>query len=146
MDRLHLRGAVLNCWRIPRCGQRILKVTPLNWMRPERTSSGRRLRLAPAFSRFSAGELCSNSPQSDWRPVRILEGYGGEASLGPRRSTYPRKMCRIPRKLAEHPQDQNLAKLQNAVNRIDRYDGIDSQNDGRTISRSAGIALEDRRI
>src|SRR5258708_38741870 len=59
MDRLDLRGAVLNCWRIPRCGQRILKVTPLNWMRPERTSSGRRLRLAPAFSRFSAGEYAA---------------------------------------------------------------------------------------
>jgi hypothetical protein len=55
-------------------------------------------------------------------------------------------MCRNPRKLAEPPQDRNFVKIQNAENRIDRYEGIDSQNDGQTISLSAGIALEDRRI
>ncbi|WP_375508726.1 hypothetical protein, partial [uncultured Caballeronia sp.] len=64
----------------------------------------------------------------------------------PRRIAWPRIMCRIPRELAEPPQDRNFIKIQNASNRIDRYDEIDTQSDGLTISLSAGIALEDRRI
>jgi hypothetical protein len=52
-------------------------------------------------------------------------------------------MCRIPRKLADPPQDRNFVKIQNIGNRIFRCDGIDFENQGRYISLPAGIALED---